>query len=174
MKLGTDFRKAVDGCAAANYFVPTDANSSVRFDSLNANADNRRQSVMRYFYVRNKPSCARIMVGRNGGAFVLAGFISASLSTLLRPATPFDSGRQVVQSANEAAKMASFPLSAPQTFVYKFAAFDRSVDVFLPLTVSIVAASEREARRAFARDYLLLMTARLPFADDGEGVNCGH
>lgn len=61
--------------------------------------------------------------------------------------------------------MTSLSLSAPQTYVFKFAAFDRSADVFPPVTVSVIAASEREARRAFARDYLLLMTARLPFAD---------
>ncbi|WP_176227930.1 host cell division inhibitor Icd-like protein [Cedecea sp. NFIX57] len=61
--------------------------------------------------------------------------------------------------------MATLSLSAPQTYVFKFAAFDRSADVFLPVTVSVIAASEREARRAFARDYVLLMTARLPFAD---------
>lgn len=165
MNLCTDFQKSVDGCAAANYLFLAGANSPVRGESLNTCADNRRQSVMRYFYVRDLPCCARIMVGRDGGATALAGLTSASLSTLLRPATPFESGRQVDKSTCEAAPMANFPLSAPQTYVFKFAAFDRSADVFLPVTVSVIAASEREARRAFARDYLLLMTARLPFAD---------
>ncbi|ESG86184.1 hypothetical protein SEEK9263_14681, partial [Salmonella enterica subsp. enterica serovar Kentucky str. ATCC 9263] len=32
------------------------------------------------------------MVGRSGGAFALAGFFVAGLSTLLRLTTPFDSG----------------------------------------------------------------------------------
>lgn len=175
MNLHADLHKSVDGCAAANYFVVADANSSVGFDSLNVHADNRRQSVMRYFYVRNMPCCAQIMVGRDGGAFVLAGFMYASLSTPSRPATPFDSGRQVDQPVHEAAQMATLSLSAPQTYVFKFAAFDRSADVFLPVTVSVIAASEREARRAFARDYMLLMTTRIPLTTcNREGLEVHH
>ncbi|EJN3584498.1 host cell division inhibitor Icd-like protein, partial [Escherichia coli] len=60
------------------------------FDSLNSKADSRLHSDMRFFCVR-KPTHTRIMAGRNGGAFALAGFFAASLSTLLRLATMFDS-----------------------------------------------------------------------------------
>lgn len=60
------------------------------FDSLNNIADSRLHSDMRFFCVR-KPTHTRIMAGRDGGAFALAGFYVASLSTLLRLATPFDS-----------------------------------------------------------------------------------
>ncbi|EFA7870406.1 host cell division inhibitor Icd-like protein, partial [Escherichia coli] len=60
------------------------------FDSLNTVADSRLHSDMRFFCVR-KPTHTRIMAGRDGGAFALAGSYSASLSTLLRLATMFDS-----------------------------------------------------------------------------------
>lgn len=176
MNLHADFQKSVDGCAAANYFNSADANSSVGFDSLNIQADSRLYFVMRFFYVRDMPCCAQIMVGRNGGAFVLAGFLDASLSTLLRLTTPFDSGLvRFAQPIQEAAHMANLSLSAPQTYVFKFAAFDRSADVFLPVTVSVIAASEREARRAFARDYMLLMTTRIPMQScNREGLEVNH
>lgn len=72
------------------------AKSATRFDSLNVQADDRF-SFMRFFYVR-KPCYAQIMVGRNGGAFGLAGFLYAGLSTLLRLTTPIDSG--VVRFSN--------------------------------------------------------------------------
>ncbi|EPO2661177.1 host cell division inhibitor Icd-like protein, partial [Escherichia coli] len=60
------------------------------FSSLNTLADSRLYSDMRFFCVR-KPTHTRIMAGRNGGAFVLAGSQSASLLTLLRLATTFSS-----------------------------------------------------------------------------------
>ncbi|HFP1198055.1 TPA: host cell division inhibitor Icd-like protein, partial [Escherichia coli] len=60
------------------------------FDSLNSKADSRLHSDMRFFCVR-KPTHTRIMAGRNGGAFALAGSYLASLLTLLRLATMFSS-----------------------------------------------------------------------------------
>ncbi|HDI9685875.1 TPA: host cell division inhibitor Icd-like protein, partial [Escherichia coli] len=60
------------------------------FSSLNSKADSRLHSDMRFFCVR-KPTHTRIMAGRNGGAFALAGFFAASLLTLLRLATTFSS-----------------------------------------------------------------------------------
>ncbi|EOV9739152.1 host cell division inhibitor Icd-like protein, partial [Salmonella enterica subsp. enterica serovar Braenderup] len=60
------------------------------FDSLNVKAGSRYISVMRFFCARNS-TLPRIMAGRNGGAFALAGFSNASLLTLLRPATMFSS-----------------------------------------------------------------------------------
>lgn len=176
MMIRTDFQKSVDGCAAANYFNSADANSSVRGESLNIQADSRLYFVMRFFYVRSMPCCALIMVGCGEGAYVLAGFLDASLSTPSRLATPFESGLvRFVQPIQEAAQMANLSLSAPQTYVFKFAAFDRSADVFLPVTVSVIAASEREARRAFARDYMLLMTTRIPMQScNREGLEVSH
>ncbi|HIB7683340.1 TPA: hypothetical protein ACWXSL_005332, partial [Escherichia coli] len=60
------------------------------FSSLNNIADSRLHSDMRFFCVR-KPTHTRIMAGRDGGAFALAGFYVASLLTPLRLATPFSS-----------------------------------------------------------------------------------
>lgn len=60
------------------------------FSSLNTLADSRLHSDTRFFCVR-KPTHTRIMAGRDGGAFALAGSQSASLLTLLRLATPFSS-----------------------------------------------------------------------------------
>lgn len=60
------------------------------FDSLNVEAGSRLDSVKRYFYAR-KTTYPRIMAGRSGEALRPAGFFYASLSTLLRLATMFDS-----------------------------------------------------------------------------------
>ncbi|HAF8380185.1 TPA: ash family protein [Salmonella enterica] len=50
------------------------------------------------------------MVGRSGGAFALAGFFVAGLSTLLRLTTPFDSGLvRFAKPHKEAAIMATIP-----------------------------------------------------------------
>ncbi|EPU2725476.1 host cell division inhibitor Icd-like protein, partial [Escherichia coli] len=66
------------------------AHMATGFSSLNQIADSRLHSDMRFFCVR-KPTHTRIMAGRNGGAFALAGSYLASLLTLLRLATPFSS-----------------------------------------------------------------------------------
>ncbi|EHT4763839.1 host cell division inhibitor Icd-like protein [Salmonella enterica] len=60
------------------------------FSSLNTVAGSRLISDMRFFCARNTTR-TRIMAGRNGEAFVPAGFYSTSLLTLLRLATPFSS-----------------------------------------------------------------------------------
>lgn len=60
------------------------------FSSLNNLAGSRLISDMRFFYAR-KTTLTRIMAGRNGGAFALAGSQIASLLTPLRLATPFSS-----------------------------------------------------------------------------------
>ena len=49
------------------------AHMATGFSSLNTVADSRLYSDMRFFCVR-KPTHTRIMAGRNGGAFALAGF----------------------------------------------------------------------------------------------------
>ena len=66
------------------------AHMATGFSSLNTVADSRLHSDMRFFCVR-KPTHTRIMAGRNGGAFALAGSYSTSLLTPLRLATPFSS-----------------------------------------------------------------------------------
>lgn len=60
------------------------------FDSLNRIAGSRLVSDMRFFCARNT-TYPRIMAGRSGEAVRPAGSYSASLSTLLRLATMFDS-----------------------------------------------------------------------------------
>ncbi|EJZ9839520.1 host cell division inhibitor Icd-like protein, partial [Escherichia coli] len=66
------------------------AHMATGFDSLNTSGGQPPISDKRFFCVR-KPTHTRIMAGRNGGAFALAGFQMTSLSTLLRLATMFDS-----------------------------------------------------------------------------------
>ncbi|EAU0144788.1 host cell division inhibitor Icd-like protein [Salmonella enterica] len=73
------------------YIPVAGVNPPAGFDSLITVAGSRDISDMRFFCARN-PSCDRvIMAGRDGGALALAGSYSTSLSTLLRPATMFDS-----------------------------------------------------------------------------------
>ncbi|MGO2143928.1 MAG: host cell division inhibitor Icd-like protein [Serratia bockelmannii] len=159
----TDFQKAVDGCAAANYLFPADANSSARGESLKTEADSRL-FLMRFFYVRNTPSCALIMVGCDGGAFALAGFFCTSLSTLLHLATPFESG--LVRSFNlteEAVIMATtrYTQHSPQ-FVFYFLAVRRADLNAVPHRESVTAPDELTVRRLLARDFVLLFAGRVP------------
>ncbi|EKY8364181.1 host cell division inhibitor Icd-like protein [Salmonella enterica] len=75
----------------AGLYIPVaGVNPLAGFDSLNRIAGSRLISDMRFFCARNT-ILTRLMAGRNGGALALAGSYSASLSTLLRPATMFDS-----------------------------------------------------------------------------------
>lgn len=71
-------------------YIPRVIHMMTGFDSLNVIAGSRSVSDMRFFCARNTTR-TRIMAGRNGEAFAPAGFYHASLSTLLRLATPFDS-----------------------------------------------------------------------------------
>ncbi|EHI7336378.1 host cell division inhibitor Icd-like protein [Salmonella enterica] len=72
------------------YIPVAGVNPSAGFDSLTNIAGSRDISDMRFFCARNT-ILTRLMAGRDGGALALAGFYVASLSTLLRPATMFDS-----------------------------------------------------------------------------------
>lgn len=119
------------------------------FSSLIVYADNRTYSDMRYFCIRKKPSYAQIMVGRGGGAFGLAGFIDASLLTLLRLTTPFSSG--LVRFKNlvyEAAAMVATPTPVvPKFFTFLIAPRPcRLAALRRVRTVSTVAYTEAEAR----------------------------
>lgn len=81
------------------------------FDSLIDSAGSRLISDMRFFCARNT-TLPRIMAGRNGEAVRPAGFRIASLSTLLRLATMFDSVlARLHKSDPEAANMANSPQS---------------------------------------------------------------
>lgn len=76
------------------------------FDSLNVRAGSRLISDMRFFCAR-KTTHTCIMAGRDGEAFAPAGSSYASLSTLLRLATPFDSAvTRLLQSVRGAVTMA--------------------------------------------------------------------
>lgn len=76
--------------AGGCYGSSAGVNPPAGFSSLIALAGSRLVSVKRYFCTRN-PSCDRIMAGRDGGAFALAGSQSTGLLTPLRLATPFSS-----------------------------------------------------------------------------------
>lgn len=74
------------------------------FDILNISAGSRLVSDMRFFCARYT-TLPRIMAGCSGGALALAGFRNASMSTLLRLATPFDIVlARLLKSISEAAK----------------------------------------------------------------------
>ncbi|WP_201476081.1 host cell division inhibitor Icd-like protein [Escherichia coli] len=120
------------------------------FDSLNTKADSRLHSDMRFFYVR-KPTHTRIMAGRNGGAFALAGFFGSSLSTLLRLATMFDSvvARLLIKTKG-AFHMA---VSARPYFVWRFMqCHEKQTSPF-----TATAATEREARAQLPHAHLVFV-----------------
>ncbi|ENI3784626.1 host cell division inhibitor Icd-like protein [Escherichia coli] len=120
------------------------------FDSLNTTADSRLHSDMRFFCVR-KPTHTRIMAGRNGGAFALAGSCSASLSTLLRLATMFDSVvARLLNFTTGAFHMAVF---ARPYFVWRFMqCLTDSIAIF-----TVTAATEREARARLPHAHLIFV-----------------
>ena len=126
------------------------AHMATGFDSLNQIADSRLHSDMRFFCVR-KPTHTRIMAGRNGGAFALAGFYLASLSTLLRLATMFDS--VVARLLNQQIGAFNMAVSARPYFVWRFMQCHHSnIDVF-----TVTAATEREARAQLPHAHLIFV-----------------
>ena len=126
------------------------AHMATGFDSLNTVADSRLHSDMRFFCVR-KPTHTRIMAGRNGGAFALAGLYSASLSTLLRLATMFDSVvARLLKITVGAFHMA---VSARPYFVWRFMqCLTDSIAIF-----TVTAATEREARAQLPHAHLIFV-----------------
>ena len=126
------------------------AHMATRFDSLNTVADSRLHSDMRFFCVR-KPTHTRIMAGRNGGAFALAGSYSASLSTLLRLATMFDSVvARLLKITVGAFHMA---VSARPYFVWRFMqCLTDSIAIF-----TVTAATEHEARAQLPHAHLVFV-----------------
>ena len=127
------------------------AHMATGFSSLNTVADSRLYSDMRFFCVR-KPTHTRIMAGRNGGAFALAGSYSASLLTLLRLATPFSSvvARLLIKTKG-AFHMAVF---ARPYFVWRFMqCLTGSIAIF-----TVTAATEHEARAQLPHTHLIFVT----------------
>lgn len=125
------------------------AHMATGFSSLNNIADSRLYSDMRFFCVR-KPTHTRIMAGRNGGAFALAGFYVASLLTLLRLATPFSSVVARLLTSNIGAF--HMAVSARPYFVWRFMqCHGKNIRLH-----TVTAASEHEARA-------LLPASRLVF-----------
>ncbi|HBC3162827.1 TPA: host cell division inhibitor Icd-like protein [Escherichia coli O146] len=126
------------------------AHMAIGFDSLNQIADSRLHSDMRFFCVR-KPTHTRIMAGRNGGAFALAGSFAASLLTLLRLATMFSSVvARLLTSSKGAFHMAVF--TRPY-FVWRFMQCHHSnIDIY-----TVTAATEREARARLPHAHLIFV-----------------
>ncbi|KYR49087.1 ash family protein [Escherichia coli] len=126
------------------------AHMATGFDSLNTKADSRLHSDMRFFCVR-KPTHTRIMAGRNGGAFALAGFFGSSLSTLLRLATMFDSvvARLLIKTKG-AFNMA---VSTRPYFIWRFMqCHEKQTSLF-----TVTAATEREARAQLPHAHLIFV-----------------
>ncbi|HHY7954139.1 TPA: host cell division inhibitor Icd-like protein [Escherichia coli] len=120
------------------------------FSSLNNIADSRLHSDMRFFCVR-KPTHTRIMAGRNGGAFALAGFYVASLLTLLRLATMFSSVVARLLTSNIGAF--HMAVSARPYFVWRFMqCLTGSIAIF-----TVTAATEREARARLPHAHLIFV-----------------
>ena len=126
------------------------AHMATGFSSLNTVADSRLHSDMRFFCVR-KPTHIRIMAGRNGGAFALAGSCSASLLTLLRLATPFSS--VVARLLNIKLGAFHMAVSARPYFVWRFMqCLTDSIAIF-----TVTAATEREARARLPHAHLIFV-----------------
>ncbi|EFI7813960.1 host cell division inhibitor Icd-like protein [Escherichia coli] len=126
------------------------AHMATGFSSLNTLADSRLHSDMRFFCVR-KPTHTRIMAGRNGGAFALAGSQSASLLTLLRLATPFSS--VVARLLNFTLGAFHMAVSARPYFVWRFMqCLTDSIAIF-----TVTAATEREARARLPHAHLIFV-----------------
>ncbi|HAU9479356.1 TPA: host cell division inhibitor Icd-like protein [Escherichia coli] len=130
------------------------AHMATGFSSLNNIADSRLHSDMRFFCVR-KPTHTRIMAGRNGGAFALAGFYVASLLTLLRLATMFSSVVARLLTSNIGAF--HMAVSARPYFVWRFIAVgasDRQI-------IHVTAWTEREARNRCPSGCVAVFAARI-------------
>lgn len=146
----------------ARYSVLAGVNPPVRGESLKTKADNRLY-LMRFFYVRSKPCCAPIMVGRSGGAYALAGFFRTSLSTLIRLTTPFESG--LVRLSNltkEAAAMVATPTPSHPEYTFHFLAVRRSDLNDKPHRESVTAPDELTARRLLTGRFVLCFAGRVP------------
>lgn len=167
----TTVKKCLRTYNGLGYVYPAPHKTGAGFDSLNDKAGSRYVSVQRFFCARNT-TLTRIMAGRNGGVLALAGSFIASLSTLLRLATPFDS---VVARLHESDKGAAImaistrlqgrtsshlnPINKP-LFVWRFFSCQQST------YHTVTATSEREAR-AQIPDAPCLFAARIRL----EGVN---
>ena len=126
------------------------AHMATGFDSLNTSGGQPPTSDKRFFCVR-KPTHTRIMAGRNGGAFALAGFYVASLLTLLRLATPFSSVVARLLTSNIGAF--HMAVSARPYFVWRFMqCLTDSIAIF-----TVTAATEREARAQLPHAHLIFV-----------------
>jgi len=135
-------------CAGGSYSFCAGVNPPAGFSSLNTEADSRL-SFLRFFFVRNKPCCAQIMVGRGGGASRLAGFFCASLLTLLRLTTPFSSGLvRFAKPTEEAAAMVATPAQTHPKFTWLFLATPKG-HTCTPIVLRTQASTEAEAREIF-------------------------
>ncbi|HGV7141226.1 TPA: host cell division inhibitor Icd-like protein [Escherichia coli O146] len=130
------------------------AHMAIGFDSLNQIADSRLHSDMRFFCVR-KPTHTRIMAGRNGGAFALAGSYLASLSTLLRLATMFDS--VVARLLNQQIGAFHMAVFTRPYFVWRFIIFGASESQI----INVTAWTEREARNRCPSGCVAVFAARI-------------
>ncbi|EFN0316382.1 host cell division inhibitor Icd-like protein [Escherichia coli] len=130
------------------------AHMATGFSSLNQIADSRLHSDMRFFCVR-KPTHTRIMAGRNGGAFALAGSYLASLLTPLRLATMFSS--VVARLLNQQIGAFHMAVSARPYFVWRFIIFGASESQIIHVT----AWTEREARNRCPSGCVAVFAARI-------------
>ncbi|EFP0251665.1 ash family protein [Salmonella enterica] len=142
------------------YIPVAGVNPPARGESLNNSAGSRDISDMRFFCARNT-ILTRLMAGCNGGALALAGFRITSLSTLLRPATMFESVlARLRKSDSEAANMAISTRPQGHTsshlksvnkvnkplFVWRFFSCQSGQSDQQSTCHTATAASEREAR----------------------------
>ncbi|EIE2767489.1 host cell division inhibitor Icd-like protein [Salmonella enterica subsp. enterica serovar Rubislaw] len=159
------FKNRLPVRVAGLYIPVAGVNPPTRFDSLITVAGSRDISDMRFFCTRNT-ILTRLMAGRNGGALAFAGSYSTSLSTLLRPATMFDSVmarfyKTTVGAANMA--ISARPQGRTSSHLKSVNKLNKPLFVWRFVSVrnsayfTATAASEREAR-------LQLPAVRLVFA----------
>ena len=121
------------------YRLPAPHKTCAGFDSLNKLAGSRFYSVRRFFWARNT-TLSRIMAGRNGGALCSLVSQFASLSTLLRLATTFDS--VVVRLLKLELGAFHMAISTRPDFIWRFMqCHGKNIRLH-----TVTAASEREAR----------------------------
>ncbi|EJM2518094.1 host cell division inhibitor Icd-like protein [Salmonella enterica] len=159
-------KKRLPVCVAGLYIPDVAPHRATGFDSLNRIAGSRLISVKRYFYARNTTHDP-IMAGRDGEAFAPAGSYSASLSTLSRLATPFDSEvarlhKIRIGAANMAISAHPTPCPYP-LFIWLFAAVSSAgLTDHTPHMVRIAAPDELTARRSLVGRYVLSFAGRIP------------
>ncbi|ELC2813755.1 host cell division inhibitor Icd-like protein [Salmonella enterica] len=157
-------KKRLPVCVSGLYIPVAGVNPPAGFSSLNMHADNRDDSDMRFFYVRNTTH-APIMAGRSGGS-VRARWSRVCQSANPRYALPprlaarWQGSKEPI---HEAATMVNATPCPYPLFIWLFAAVSRAdLTDHTPHMVRIAAPDELTARRSLVGRYVLSFAGRIP------------